>query len=518
VRYPRPGGKASDRSITFRRLSDRDFSVADARQKIPFDILKDDARTKLGLETFRQRRGNGNGHSHNGTGVRSRHKNGGCKTGGAKPSGSVSPVLTNWKDQCVMDQKGSIPAILANVMCAHRDYPALIDCFAWDELASMPMVVKPLPGAGSGGLPRAVAEADIALVQELLQREGITRLGRETTHQAIDARASENSFHPVRDYLDRLEWDGKDRLGTWLADYLGAEPSEYTCAIGRMFFIAMVARIYHPGCRADYMLVLEGPQGKLKSTACRVLGGPWFSDALPDVGVGKDASLHLAGKWLIEISEMSALSRAENALLKAFMTRQVERYRPSYGRKEVVQPRQCVFIGTTNKEQYLRDETGGRRYWPVPCGLIDIDALKRDRDQLFAEAVERHRHGEQWWPDAEFERDHIRQEQEARFETDPWEEPIAEWLRTRERVTVFEVAREALGKDMGTIGTGDRNRITAVLQHLGWARGKRTDKRGTRFWVKAVDAPADALTPLTQESHGAQRARAHIGLSGNAGQ
>lgn len=371
-----------------------------------------------------------------------------------------------------MDQTGSIPPILANVLCALREHPALTHCFAWDEMVLMPMLVKPLPGRNHGRLPRPVTDADVAQVQELLQREGITRLGRETTHQAVDARASENAFHPVRDYLDALAWDGKERLDSWLTDYLGAEASKYTSAIGRMFPIALVARVYDPGCRADYMLVLEGPQGKLKSTACRVLGGPWFSDALPDVGVGKDASQHLAGKWLIEISEMSALSRAENAALKAFMTRQVERYRPAYGRKEVVQPRQCVFIGTTNKEQYLRDETGGRRYWPVTCGQINIDALKCDRDQLFAEAVDRYRHGEQWWPDAAFEREHIHQEQEARFEADPWEEPIAEWLRSRERVTVFEVARGALFKETGTIGTADRNRITAVLQRLGWMRGK----------------------------------------------
>jgi predicted P-loop ATPase len=180
---------------------------------------------------------------------------------------------------------------------------------------------------------------------------------------------------------------------------------------------------------------------------------------LPDVGVGKDASQHLVGKWLIEISEMSALSRGENAVLKAFLTRRVERYRPSYGRKEVVQPRQCIFIGTTNKQQYLRDETGGRRYWPVACGQIEIEALKRDRDQLFAEAVERYRHGDPWWPDAEFEGAYIRQEQESRFEADPWEEPIAEWLRHKDRVTIFEVAQQALRKETGTIGTADRNRI-----------------------------------------------------------
>jgi predicted P-loop ATPase len=380
----------------------------------------------------------------------------------------------NVPDGIAVDTRGKLVPNLRNTMSILRTAPVVFEAFAFDEMMQAAILQKPLPERGTDGvgnadeLPRPVRDTDVSQLQEWLQGAGLMKLSKDTAHQAVAYRARERAYHPVRDYLSSLNWDGDGRVDNWLHTYLKADDNAYTRGIGAMFLIAMCARVFSPGSKCDYMMVLEGDQGVRKSTACAILGGQWFSDNLPDVTGGKDVSQHLNGKWLIEVAEMSALSKAEDAALKAFVSRSTERYRPPYGREEIIQPRQCVFVGSTNKSAYLRDETGARRFWPVKVKTVDTDALARDRDQLFAEALQLYQTGRAWWPDGPFEQQHIKPQQDARYEADAWEDIVLKWLVGMERVTVGKVAKDALYIETPRIGTADQRRIIAILERNGW--------------------------------------------------
>jgi predicted P-loop ATPase len=419
------------------------------------------------------------------------------------PAAAEAPVQdTGWYGRAMTGSKGQVLSILANVLMALREDPAWDGVLAYDEMHAMVLLNKPVPRFGQepkgSGFPRPLRDADVTQIQEWFQVAGLPHVGKDVTHDAIGLRARECGFHPVRDYLNGLKWDRVERLRSWLHIYLGAENTAYAQGIGAMFLIAAVARILQPGCKADYMLVLEGPQNVRKSTTCSILGGEWFSDNMPENVASKDAAQHLRGKWVIEFAEMHALTKSETTALKAFITRTTERYRPSYGRCEVHEPRQCVFIGTTNKAQYLRDETGGRRFWPVKVAVtwpINTDLLAENRDQLFAEAVHRYRAGEHWWPTDAFERQHIEPEQEARFEADAWEPAIADYLSGQKAVTLLEVARMALSMETAKLDTRDQRRITAILDRLRWERGGKDSDTRRQVFVAPPQVPKKVPSP-----------------------
>lgn len=268
-----------------------------------------------------------------------------------------------------------------------------------------------------------------------------------------------------------------------------------------MFLIQMVARVMRPGCQADYALLLAGDQGIRKSSALRTLvpEARYFTDNLRDIR-NKDTSLHLQGHWLIEIAEQAAM-RGTNDESKAFITRTVEKFRPPYGRHDVHQPRQCVFVLTTNNKASLQDETGDRRYWPVTATSIDIEGIERDREQLFAEAVVLFQRGEHWWPDQDFEREYIKPRQQAARASDVYEDVISEWLSARpqyKQTTIGMIANDALKIHDIAESRREQNRIMKALKALGWQRGER--EGSNRWWLRgdAHDAPSDA--PVTHKA------------------
>ncbi len=296
--------------------------------------------------------------------------------------------------------------------------------------------------------------------------------------QAIQTAARDHPFHPVKTYLNAIQWDGIERLDRWLSMYLGAEDTEYSRAVRARWLISAIARIFRPGAKADCCLILEGPQGIRKSTALRILAGEYFTDELADLG-SKDAAMQTRGVWIIELSELDSLSNSDVARIKAFMNRTTDRFRPPYGMRLVESPRQCVFAGTVNHSTYLRDETGGRRFWPVTCGRIRIDELSQDRDQLWAEANVRFTAGAPWWLETA-ELVHMAADQQIeRYEGDPWEEVIGPWLEARSSTSISEILERCLQKPQGLWNQADKNRAARCLRALAWERYR--ERNGSRL-------------------------------------
>jgi predicted P-loop ATPase len=382
-----------------------------------------------------------------------------------------------WQDELLRSKaygdktETSALPILANGITALRFAPEWQGVLAYDEFRSNVVTLKPTPWGASP--TNGWTDHEDRLTAEWLQRHRIF-VSVEIASQAVQTVAVQHRVHPVRQYLEALRWDHIPRLDRWLATYLGVDESNYSYAVGTRWMLSAVARIYQPGAKADCCLILEGPQGIKKSTALSTLAGEYFTDELADLG-SKDAALQVSGVWIVEISELDSLARSEIASIKAFTSRTTDRFRPPFGKRVIECPRQCVFAGTVNHTEYLRDETGARRFWPVRCGSIDIDHLVRDRDQLWAEAKVRFLSGEKWWLDTAGLIDIAAEEQAARYQGDPWEEVIARWLEVRATTSVSELLEKCLSKPQAQWTQADKNRIGRCLRSLGWERYRERD-------------------------------------------
>jgi predicted P-loop ATPase len=400
-----------------------------------------------------------------------------------------------WFGRLRQDLAGAPERNEANVIIALSSDPAFAGVLAFDEFAQEVIARRPLPWDDAHAtFPRPWEDADDVRAAEWLQLRGIN-VAPLVVGRSVGAVAREIRIHPVRDWLDTLTWDGTPRIETWTSTYLGAAPTPFHHTIGALWLISAVARIYRPGVKADHMLILEGPQGARKSTALKVLAGEdWFTDELPELG-SKDAAIHMQGIWIVEIAELDAIGRAEVSRIKAFLTRTTDRFRPPYGRYTVEVPRQCIFAGTVNPDTYLRDETGNRRFWPLRCGTIDIAALARDREQLWAEAVHNFREGAIWWIDDAELLAAASTEQEARYQGDAWDARIDRWLTHDTRsvnrghagypdwqeeeferseplrdVSVGEILEGALRIETANWTKSDQMRVGAWLRSRQWER------------------------------------------------
>jgi hypothetical protein len=352
-----------------------------------------------------------------------------------------------------------------------EQHPAWAGALAHDEFNALDMLLAPVPGTTAPKAsfrPRPLAATDVTAALRWLNRNGFPDATRNVVEDAMKAVSAQSIISPVRHYLEALTWDGKARIGTWLQAYCQAPESDLVGRFGRAWLIAAVARALRPGCKADNALVLEGPQGAGKSSALKALAGEkWFFDGLRDLH-GKDASAGLRGKWIIELPELSAMRRSDAEAVKAFLSRTEERYRPAYGKFEVVEPRRCVFAGTTNRSDYLADDTGGRRFWPVPVSRVDIVGLKRDRSQIWAEAVAAYQAGETWWLDAEGEAAAAAVVAERQAE-DAWSGKVLAAVSALPEVSTAQVFA-MLDVPFERQGRAESMRIGGILTRAGWGK------------------------------------------------
>jgi predicted P-loop ATPase len=380
-------------------------------------------------------------------------------------------------------------------LLAHNDFAERIETVQappWDE--------SECPAHNAAG---ELVDSDTSRLLAWFERAERLRFGERTIEQAIPVVAERNAYHPVRTYLRELRWDARQRLPDVLATHFSCASTPYTRAIGVRWFIQAIARVMLPGCQADCTLVLESPQqGWYKTSAFRELVPvrEWYSDTGIEIG-NKDSMQTLHGVWIYGLDELDSLSRSEITRAKTFLTQTVDRFRPPFGKRPRDFRRQNVFVGSTNSTEYLTDKTGNRRFWPGRLlRPIDLDAIRRDRDQLWAEALSRFESGEKWHVDTPALRQMCEDEQRERVADDAWLPLVAEWLAAPEvtvpdpsdglyayrtldlanGITTADVLMGAIRMRASDIGRAEAMRAGDILRDLGFTEPKR-DPTGDRL-------------------------------------
>lgn len=419
-----------------------------------------------------------------------------------------NPVLPEqaWRKR-LLRKDGEFVDCRENVYLVLRHHPDLTECLWADEFARKIVKRKKLPWetvAEFNDRPVWGEDDDLRLGLWLARALGMRIRATDTLATAVGWAARDLRCNPVRDYLDALVWDGEHRLDSWLTETLGTKDTEYTRLSGRFFLMGMVARIYKPGCQMRFMPILEGYQYRGKSSALRVLAGEWFSDTPLDLN-NKDTYQLLQGQWLYEIAELDAFNRSESTRMKAFVSSQEDHFRAPYDRAPKKWPRQLVFAGTTNQDEYFKDPTGNTRYWPwrvEELHPINLALLAEKRNQLFAEAVHRFNAGERFHPTADEQVRLFSKEQESREIADPWQTKIEEAIEysTQNRLTVLEILTDVLKVEVGRIDNSKQmsTRVGQIMHKIGWQKKRNTSGSRAYYYERpAVEQqsgdPMDAI-------------------------
>jgi predicted P-loop ATPase len=398
---------------------------------------------------------------------------------------------------------GEPKACAFNVLLILEHDPELAGIFSLDEFGNRITLGRAPPWRG--GTREEFTEIDgleLAAWLEDPARYGMARVSDELVLKCVEATARRSKRHSVREYLEALTWDGTPRVRRLFVDLFGADATDYNLGAAECFMVGAVSRILWcdptqptKGSKVDFMPVLEGMQGAGKTTAVlELFSANWYAEAT-ESPAHKDFYQTLRGRWGLEIGEMDSFTKADVAKVKQAITVRFDVYRPSYGRTARSFRRECVFVGTTNKDDYLRDDTGARRFLPVKVGTVRIPDLVGQRDQLWAEAVAMFRAGFKWWvlpPDA-------KREQDARFSEDVWTERIETWLAGKAPPSHYEgFGAEDRGKggEVNECSAADllgyalrlatdrhdrssQTRVGSIMTRLGWGN-YRPAKRGTR--------------------------------------
>lgn len=425
-----------------------------------------------------------------------------------------------WVLQLKMDERNGYLNTIDNLVIILGNDRLLKNKFGYNEFTYRYVITGELPWDNE--FPRDWSDSDEANLRHYVEKVYAIK-GKDNIKDAVTITALKNRFHPVRDYLEGLKWDGIKRLETVFCDYLGADRSAYVKLVTRKTLVAAVSRIYQPGIKFDNVLTLVGPQGCGKSQIVKRLAGPWFSDSLTTVQ-GKDAFEQIQGFWIIEMPELSALRKAEVEAIKAFTAKAEDSYRAPYERYTTVRKRQCIFVGTTNRYEFLKDPTGNRRFWPVdvhPEEAIKYmwtDLDEKEVGQIWAEAVALYKEGESVYIDDEKLKDIVEDEQEKHFDADPMTGSVIGYLNMllpdkwnemdvydrrnfingsydfgeikvkgknrREKVCVMEVWCEVYGREKSDCKQSDSRAIKDIIMKTGeWEMSKSAISFG-KFYGK----------------------------------